>query len=175
MEDNKTQEIVDCDEKEVEASEIVDAEENLEATIDSLKDEIAVLNDKLLRTVADTQNYKKRLLQDTNFQVDSAKQNVLNDLLEVVDNLERALSSIEDDNPVKNGIKLTHEQLINVLKKYEVEKIAALGLPFDHNFHQAIMMEKDESQDSGIVLEEMLSGYKYKDKVLRPSVVKVNE
>ncbi len=169
--DEKAEQISEAEEH---LEEAVEAEEHLDETIDSLKDEINILNDKLLRTIADTQNYKKRLAQDTDHRIHSTMQVVFGDILEIIDNLERALANIEDEK-VKVGIELIYNQLARLLEKNGVSKIEALGLPFDHNLHQAVMMENNEEKESGIVLEEMLCGYKFKDKVLRPSMVKVNE
>ena len=104
-------------------------------------------------------------------------QGFASDLLPVVDNLDRALSQ-ECDEQTQNflkGFEMISNQLVGVLNKHGVEEIEALGKEFDPNFHQAVMMTQIEGMDSNVVSEVLQKGYKLKDRVIRASLVKVNE
>ena len=81
----------------------------------------------------------------------------------------------EEAASLVKGVDMVYRSLLEAVKKEGLEPIEAEGVPFDPNFHQAVMQEKDDSKESGIVLQELQKGYKLKDRVLRPSMVKVNE
>ena len=110
-----------------------------------------------------------------------ANESLVDDLLPIVDNFERAIkmdTSDETSDEVSKfleGFKMIYGNLISVLNKIEVKEIEASGVEFDPNFHQAVLTEKDENKPSGVVLEVLQKGYIYKDKVIRPAMVKVNE
>ena len=95
----------------------------------------------------------------------------------MIDNLERALQTKvhESDESFKKGIEMTYDQLINALKNEGVEQIDCLNKPFDANLEQAIMQEKREGVESGIVIEILQKGYVLKDRILRPAMVKISE
>ena len=97
-------------------------------------------------------------------------------LLNVVDNFERAL--VLDDEAFKSyldGFKLIYNQVIDILNSYEVKEIEALDKVFDPMYHQSVATKKDDTKESGVVLEVFKKGYTYKDKVLRPAMVIINE
>ena len=101
-------------------------------------------------------------------------------MLSIVDDLERAIKlddNILDDEVSKflSGIKIIYSRLISILEKYEVKEIDALNKEFDPTYHQAVLTEKDENKPSNVILEVLQKGYIYKDKVIRPAMVKVNE
>ena len=96
----------------------------------------------------------------------------------MLDNFERALAvetTSEEAASLVKGVDMVYRTLLEAVKKEGLEAIEAEGVAFDPNFHQAVMQEQDDSKESGVVLQELQKGYKLKDRVLRPSMVKVNE
>ena len=96
----------------------------------------------------------------------------------VLDNFERALAvnaTTEEATSLVKGVEMVYRTLLDAVTKEGLEVIEAEGVAFDPNFHQAVMQEKDDSKEPGIVLQELQKGYKLKDRILRPSMVKVNE
>ncbi len=154
--------------------------ENEEVEVDEcelLKEEVSNLKDKLLRNSAELENFKRRTNEEKQNFMRYATGEVMLDLISVIDNFDRALSSCEselDENSL-SGLKMIYEQIQNITSKNGVEVVSCVGEAFDPNFHQAVMTGADENYDSGVVIEELQKGYKIKDKILRPAMVKVNE
>ena len=153
--------------------------ENTEV-IDSLNKEIASLKEALLRNQADLQNYKRRKDEETDRLQKYKNEELIKELLIVVDNFERAIKM--DDNDLSDevskfleGFKLIYTNTVNILNKYEVSEIKAEGVEFDATFHHAVLTEHDDTKPAGVVLEVLQKGYMYKDRVIRPAMVKVNE
>lgn len=142
------------------------------------KQQIEEEQDKLIRLRADFENYKRRVQLDKASDFKYRAQSVLTDILPVLDNFERALAvetTSEEAASLVKGVDMVYRTLLEAVKKEGLEQIDAKDVAFDPNFHQAVMQEQDDSQESGIVLQELQKGYKLKDRVLRPSMVKVNE
>lgn len=141
---------------------------------------IKQLEDALLRNQAELMNYKKRKDEETNRILKYAEEDVLKGFLPILDNFERAIN-MDDDNlddevsKFLEGFKLMYKQIKDLLTKFEVKEIEALGQEFDPALEQAVVMDKDESKEPGVVLEVLQKGYMYKDRVLRAAMVKVNE
>ncbi|TDM18781.1 nucleotide exchange factor GrpE [Macrococcus canis] len=134
--------------------------------------------EKYLRLYAEFENYKKRTRQELDTERTYRAQSVLRDILPAIDNIERALAQQGESDEFKSlhkGVEMVYDSLLHSLKENGLEVIEALDQPFDPNLHQAVMQDSDSSKDSGIVLEELQKGYKLKERVLRPSMVKVNE
>lgn len=156
-----------------------------EAPVEDENDPVAELEAKLeqseekyLRLYAEFENYKKRTRQELDTERTYRAQSVLRDILPAIDNIERALAQQGESDEFKSlhkGVEMIYESLLHSLKENGLEVIEALDAPFDPNLHQAVMQDSDSSKDSGIVLEELQKGYKLKERVLRPSMVKVNE
>lgn len=169
--------------EQAEQSAATSEEETL--TEDQYKEKIAQLEAKLeeeenrhLRLRADFDNMRRRHQLDSEAAQKYRSQNLLTDLLPVIDNFERALQvevTSEDAQSLYKGIEMVYNSLIEATKKEGLEKIPAIGETFDPNVHQAVMQEQDSEKESGIVLKELQTGYKLKDRVLRPSMVSVNE
>lgn len=143
-----------------------------------LKQQIQDLKDQLLRNAAELENFKRRMNEERVREAKYRSQAVITNIIPAIDNFERALSStIEDENTKTflTGFKMIHTQLIEALKQEGVEVIAAEGVVFDPTVHQAVMQESVEGVESGMVLQELQKGYKLKDRVIRPSMVKVSE
>lgn len=133
--------------------------------------------DRLQRLQADFANYKKRTAKEAVESIEYANESLIMSILEVVDNLERALDSIQQDNDVdhvKKGIEMILRQSYDVLGKEEVSPIESVGEIFDPYLHETIARVKCDSE-SGIIVEELQRGYRFKSKVIRPCMVKVAE
>ena len=150
--------------------------DTLRAELEALQAKNKELENNYYKAYADTENIRKRNQQELELAKKYRIQSFAVDLLPALDNLERALSSLEDkDSLIGKGIQMTFSQLMESLKKEGVEEIQALNQPFDANFHQALMAEKVEGVDPNIVIEVLQKGYVLKDRLLRPSLVKVSE
>ncbi|MBQ6125918.1 MAG: nucleotide exchange factor GrpE [Erysipelotrichaceae bacterium] len=166
-------------EETVEEEEIEETVEDLNAESETelLKKEIDRLKNDYARAYADTENLKKRLMAEAEQTRKYRIQSFAKEILPVIDNLERALKTevAESDEGFKKGIEMTYQQLIAALKNEGVEEIDCLNKPFDANLAQAIMQEKKEDTEAGTVIEILQKGYKLKDRILRPAMVKVSE
>ena len=148
----------------------------LEEKIYELEEVNKKLQNDFYKAYADAENIKRRNQQDLEVAKKYRIQSFASDILPVIDNLERALDTIEDkESSVAKGVLMTYNQLIESLKKEGVEEIIAEGMVFDPNFHQPLMMEKVEGLESNKVIQVLQKGYKLKDRLLRPSLVKVSE
>lgn len=129
---------------------------------------------KYMRLMADFQNFKRRTEKEKSDIYAYANEQIALGLLEVIDNFERALDHESTDKAYAEGMELILKQLIEVLKKSGIEEIKTLGEKFDPNFHNAVMMEDNPDFESGKVTEVLQKGYTLNSKVIRPSMVKVN-
>ena len=143
--------------------------------LDELRREKAALQDRLLRTAAEFDNYRKRVERDRRDQADAAMADALEDLLPIMDNLDRALQAPAGDNSdaYRKGVELIHRQMEELLRKRGVKPIQAVGTDFDPRFHQSVMHEVSSEHREGEVMEELRRGYMLGERLLRPSMVKV--
>jgi molecular chaperone GrpE len=143
--------------------------------VEALKSERDALQDRLLRTAAEFDNYRKRIDRERREQADSAAASLLAEVLPVVDNLERALQAPAGPEAAgyRAGVELIHRQMIDLLRKRGVTPIEALGADFDPRIHQAVSQETSEAHRDGEVMEEMQRGYMLGERLLRPAMVKV--
>ena len=149
-----------------------------EEKIAELESQVKEWQDKFLRKAAEFENYKRRTENDQFNLINYAAESFITKLLPVIDDFERSLQHIDDDNSidaVKKGIKLVYEKLLKVLDEQGVKKMQVEGQPFNVEYHDALMQKKDDSVPSHTVLEEIEKGYLYKDKVLRHAKVIVSE
>jgi molecular chaperone GrpE len=161
----------DCDDSQVQE----DVAENKEL---DLQEEIARLNDQLLRNQAELENFKKRMNEERMKDHKYRSQSLATAILPALDTFEQAIGVSTDNEDVKNflvGFEMIHKQFVDSLAGEGVEVIVAKGEAFDPNFHQAVMQEEVEGVEAGIVLAEMQKGYKLKDRVIRPAMVKVSQ
>lgn len=134
------------------------------------------LKDQLLRLQADFMNFKRRSEEQRSSSMDYAKEKFALDILPCIDNFERALESGEEDKgSFYDGVSMIYEELIKVLKKNNIEEIDALGEAFDPNMHHAVFAEESDNHDPETVIEILQKGYKIKEKVIRPAMVKVSK
>ncbi|HCU8927386.1 nucleotide exchange factor GrpE [Staphylococcus aureus] len=134
--------------------------------------------EKYLRLYAEFENYKRRIQKENEINKTYQAQRVLTDILPAIDNIERALQIEGDDETFKSlqkGVQMVHESLINALKDNGLEVIKTEGEVFDPNIHQAVVRDDNPDFESGEITQELQKGYKLKDRVLRPSMVKVNQ
>ena len=152
-------------------------EEEQEATeekeMEDAKDELQDLNNKLLRLQADFKNYKNRVEKEKKSIYAFAGEEIISQMLPVLDNFDRALDSMDEDNSFYEGIKMIYDELVQVLTNNGLKEINCIDEQFDPDFHHAVFAEEVEGKEEGLVIEVLQKGYMLNDKVIRPSMVKV--
>lgn len=148
--------------------------------IEELSKKISQLEEALLREKAELANYKRRKDEETERMLKFKNEDILKEFLPIMDNFERAIKM--DDNDLSDdvskflsGFKIIYSNTLNLLNKFDVKEISADGVEFDPTYHHAVLTEHDINKPAGVVLEVLQKGYMYKDKVIRPAMVKVNE
>jgi molecular chaperone GrpE len=174
-------------ENDKENNEIKDATENNETAKAetkelSLEDQLKETQDKLLRTLAEVENQRRRYEKETREAFEYGGFNFARETLSVLDNLQRAHQSIQNDESLKENkdlnkflenIKIIEKDLISIFEKNNIKKIKCLNEIFDPNFHQAMLEIEDETKNPGTILQEIQAGYLYKERLLRPSFVAI--
>ena len=154
-------------------------EEDLESKLNAAQEQAQENYDRLLRLSAEFDNYKKRTSREMRDVVRYANEKLLKELLGIVDNLERAIDSANQDTPsdasLVEGINLTLNEVLKILQRYDVQPVKALGETFDPAFHQAMMQQEVEDQPANMVVQEMQKGYVMHDRLLRPAMVVVSK
>ena len=140
---------------------------------DQLAAEKADLKDRLLRTLADFENFRRRAERDRSEYVQYAATEMVRDLIPILDDFRRAVKVETADKEYDKGIELIDQRLFEALKKAGLEPIESAGKLFDPNLHQAVVRVQSEEFPDQTVLEEFQSGYNFKGKLLRPAMVKV--
>lgn len=146
--------------------------------IEELTEKLKFSEEETLRAKADLINYRRRKDDEVSNLLKYCNADIIMSLLPVLDNFERVINKEDIPENVKNyleGFKLIYKQLNDILEANDVKEIEALGKEFDPMYHQSVTMRKDDTKESGIVLEVYQKGYTYKDKVLRPAMVIINE
>ena len=141
-----------------------------------LQEKVDELNDKVLRQMAEFENFRKRTDKEKAQQFELGQSNILEKLLPIVDNFERGLAAVpesEKDGAFADGMNKIYKQLVTELENLGVTPIEAVGKEFDPNFHNAVMQVESEEYGSGIVAQELQKGYMFHDTVLRHSMVGV--
>lgn len=175
-------------EEEIQDEAVFDSEVTEESASDvdisKLEEELAKANQekeelyqKLLRTQAEFENYKKRSLKEREAERKYKAQDFVTELLPAIDNFERALQveTTDANKSLLDGISMVYRQLVDALKSQGVEPIETVGKEFDPNIHQAVMQVEEEGFDPNTVVEELQKGYMMKDRVIRHAMVKVNQ
>ena len=143
--------------------------------IETLTLKVKELEDKNLRVTSEMINSNRRKDEECNRLLKYKDEDIIMDLLQVVDNFERALSVKSTDENYQKGFDMIYAGLRSVLDKYEVKEIECLGLEFDPMYHQAVLTDHIDGKKDNEIIEVMQKGYTYKDKVIRPAMVKVNK
>ena len=143
--------------------------------LDALESKNAELEDRVKRQIAEFENFRKRTEKEKSTMFDMGARSVIEKLLPVVDNFERGLASITEEQrgPVYDGMNMIYKQLMDELDKMDVKPIEALGQPFDPNLHNAVMQVESEEFESGVVAQELQKGYTHHGSVVRHSMVSV--
>ncbi len=174
-EENNSENIEERDdtiECELQPAEMQEKIERLEEQIDSLEEENQKYLNKLKRSQADFANYRRRTREEKTELAIKYKVEIIEQILPVLDNFQRALASGCEDDGFSQGVEMIYRQLWTVLKQEGVKEIEAVGEEFDHKYHEAVeKVETDEEE--GTIVEEVQKGYLYKDVVVRPAMVKV--
>ena len=135
--------------------------------------------DKFLRISAEFDNYKKRTAREMDEFRKFANESLLMKLLPVVDNLERAINSTQEEKSsescITEGISMTLKEILNVFETFQVKSIESLNKTFDPNFHQAVMQEETEETEENIIIKEFQKGYMIQNRLLRPAMVVVSK
>ena len=167
------------EEEKLESSEPKKEKKNKKNTqLEELTEKLKSLEEETLRAKADLINYRKRKDDEVSNLLKYCNADIIMSLLPVLDNFERVINKEDTPDDVKNyleGFKLIYKQLKDILEANDIKEIEALGKEFDPMYHQSVTMRKDDTKESGIVLEVYQKGYTYKDKVLRPAMVIINE
>lgn len=176
MRKNKKEVKDEIKEDAIEEVEEKDLEQNSSDEVEKkLNSEIEELKNQLLRLQADFVNYKNRTEREKSNSIILANEGLILKLLPVLDNFNRAFTHVNIEDETIKGFVMIKEQFESILKTEMVEEIESDGAVFDPNLHNAVMTESKDGVESGIVLETFEKGYKIKDKVIRPSMVKVSE
>lgn len=176
MEENKNEEIKE--EKKAEEPKEHKKEHNKDKKLEELQNEVNTLKDKNMRIAAEMVNTLRRKDEETNRLLKYSNESLITELLPVIDNFERALNVDATSNDIESyqkGMTMIYNSLKNILEKFEVKEIEAIDKEFDPSFHQAVMQEEKEGTKENIVIEVLQKGYTYKDKVIRPAMVKVSK
>ncbi len=155
-----------------------EAADNSREGSNSVESQLAEAKREVLRTRAEMENFRKRLQRESEQQLKYANVPLVRDLLEVIDNLHRAITAAgEDESKVealRDGVVMVNKQLLSVLEKYACKPIEALGKPFDPHVHEALAQAPSEDFEQGEVMQEVTQGYLLHDRVVRPSTVIVS-
>jgi molecular chaperone GrpE len=141
----------------------------------SLRQERDELLDRLMRSAAEFDNYRKRTDRERRDLSDTIAADVVRDLLPIVDDLERALeaASASPDRALRQGVELIHRQLLETLRRRNVQPFTTIGEPFDPEWHEAVASEPANGRSDGEVIGELRRGYKIGNRLLRPAQVRV--
>ena len=164
------------EQNDAEEKATVEKEDKKKEKKNPLQEKIDELNDKVLRQMAEFENFRKRTDKEKSQQFELGQGNVLEKLLPVVDNFERGLAAVPDDEKegaFADGMNKIYKQLIKQLEDLGVTPIEAVGKEFDPNLHNAVMQVESQEYESGIVAQELQKGYMFHDSVLRHSMVAV--
>lgn len=143
---------------------------------DAYKEQIEQLEDRVKRQLAEFENFRNRTEKEKQAMFETGARSVIEKILPVVDNFERGLATVSEDkkeDPFVDGMNRIYKQMLTELENIGVKPIEALGCEFDPNLHNAVMQVESEEYESGVVAQELLKGYTYRDNVVRHSMVAV--
>jgi len=145
---------------------------------DKNEEKVKDLEDRVMRQMAEFENFRRRTEKEKQSMFETGAKSVIEKILPVIDNFERGLSTISDEEKetgFASGMNMIYKQLVTELENIGVKAIEAVGQPFDPNLHNAVMQVASEEYESGVVAQELLKGYTYRDSVVRYSMVAVVE
>ena len=180
--ENENDNIIDKNQTSADNTESQTITKSEEITEDTPEEKLKIAQEKVLRALAETENQRRRFEKETKEAFEYGGFNLARETLTVLDNLQRAYQSIKNDESLKDNkdlnkflenIEIIEKDLITIFEKNNIKKIICLNEKFDPNNHQAMLEIEDKDADPGTVLQEIQSGYLYKDRLLRPSFVAV--
>ncbi|TCK98401.1 molecular chaperone GrpE [Natranaerovirga hydrolytica] len=175
--DNTQDETVAKEEIQEEAEVKKDKKKDKKKKKDDKDEKLDEYVDRLKRTMAEFDNYRKRTEKEKSQMYDKGKKDVLEQILPLIDNFERALSGNSNEDGEKDtflqGVEMIYKQFLEMLEGYDIKVIDALEQEFDPKYHNAVMHIEDDQYGDNIIIEEFQKGYMYKEEVLRHSMVKV--
>ncbi|WP_410767957.1 nucleotide exchange factor GrpE [Fontibacillus sp. BL9] len=166
-----------AEEQEISVEDVPEVTTEGQPELDQLRAEAEEHKQRLLRTQADFDNFRRRTVKEKEELGKYASAKLITELLPVIDNFERALSTTADNAEISSytkGVEMIFRQLEGILKAEGLTPMESVGTPFNPDFHQAIMQVESDEYEEGTVVEEVQKGYLLKDKVLRPAMVKVS-
>ena len=178
MEDDLEKKSQDLENREVESKDKSDDNE------ESLEKKLKIAEEKHLRALAEVENQRRRFEKEIKEAIDFGGFSFAKESLALLDNLQRAKKSIQDDEKLKKSegydnylknIEIIENDIVSIFKKNKITKIDALNKKFDPNFHQAMLELEDEKADPGTIIQEIQSGYMYGERLLRPSMVGISK
>lgn len=175
--EGKSTEVVEQAAEEVKPS-AEEAEITAEQEIVKMQQELEEANDMMLRLAAELDNYKKRVAKERESLFKYATQDIIQELLPILDNFERAIESAnksKDCDSLLGGVRMIFKQMYDALERRGVSRINAVGEPFDPTIHEAVMQVASEKHPENVVVQELQRGYMLHDRVIRPSMVAVSK
>lgn len=189
----ETEQEVENEEVQTQEDEAVEAEDTQEEDADKksekrakkslfdkkdnkLQEKVDELEDRVKRQMAEFDNFRKRTEKEKTAMFETGARSVIEKILPVVDNFERGLAGLSEEEqkaPFAEGMNMVYKQLMTELEKLEVKPIEAVGCEFDPNLHNAVMQVESEEYETGIIAQELMKGYTYRDTVVRHSMVAV--
>jgi molecular chaperone GrpE len=149
---------------------------DLAAEIQKLQEELIHERDRNLRTLADFKNYRRRIERDGNKIVEEGKRGMMLPLLDIIDDMEKALQCVNDtEQPLVKGVQIIYQKLLAMLETFGVLPFESVGTPFNHNLHEAVATAKHKGSKPGTVIDELRCGYLWNNELLRPAQVRVSE
>lgn len=173
-----TEELNEADQKNDHKEKKKSEKNKYKEEIEQLKEENKELKEKYLRQLAELENFKKRVQQERVNERKYASQNLVESLLPSIDQLRLVVNMPTDNELLKNyliGFKMINDQIFNTLESDGLKEVNALDKQFDPNFHHAIEKVSDKDKPNGVVIQVTQTGYTYKERLIRPAMVKVNE
>lgn len=175
-------EVVEEVEAIVEEQEVEESENKTlspeEMKLQALETEVKELNDRLLRVQADFDNFRRRTRQEKESDAKYRAQSLIEQVIPAIDNFDRALivkAESDEAKSIQQGMEMIYRQLTEALKNEGLEIISSVGQNFDPHYHQAVMQVESDEHEPNVVVEELQKGYKLKDRVIRPAMVKVSQ
>ena len=164
--------------------DVLKKNEHTSAKEETVEDKLKIIEEKLLRTMAEMENQRRRFEKERQEAFEFGGFNFARESLSLLDNIDRATSSFKNDEKLKNnkdldkiieGIEIVKKDLVSIFKKNGIKPIECVNKKFDPNFHQAMLEVEDNTKQSGTVVQEIQKGYIMKDRLLRPSLVGVTK
>jgi|TARA_B110000438_G_scaffold301645_1_gene357072 molecular chaperone GrpE len=188
IDENEVVEKENNPDEKIDENEVVEKENNPKETMDTQQetpeDKLKVAQEKILRLMAEIENQRRRFEKEKSDAYEYGSFNFALESLSLIDNIDRAIISLKNDESVKNNenfskiidnVEIVKKDIVSIFKKNQIQSIECINKKFDPNFHQAMLEVEDNTKEAGIVIQEVQKGYMMKDRLLRPSLVGVSK